>query len=94
MPKKKITKKQQEIYNRGEPLVHPYHKKLYKVLKSIAQEVSGGWSISVPKPSYLAMICDQDFGSWFMQCLDALEKKGKLIKFWKDNEFVVEIFPF
>lgn len=94
MAKKKITKKEQERLNKGEPLIHPYHKKLYKLLKSLAFEYYNGYSIVLPNVSFLAQMCDASNMEWLVKSLDALERKGKLIKFWKDGEFVVEIFPF
>ncbi|MCM1324150.1 MAG: hypothetical protein NC218_08305 [Acetobacter sp.] len=92
--RKRINKREQDKINKGIPLTHPYQKKLLKVLTEVANEVYGGWSISVPKPSFLAMVCDQEFGSWFMHTLDELERKQKIFKTWKDGEFIVDIIPF
>lgn len=94
MKKKRINKREQAKINKGIPLTHPYHKKLLKALTEVANEVYGGWSINVPKPSFLAMVCDQEYNTWFLTSLRELEKKQKICVMWKDGEFIVDVIPF
>lgn len=75
-------------------LTHPYHKRIYKELKSIAAEYFGGYSIRMPSIISIMQMCNTDNCDWFLKTLDALEKTGRIAKQWRSNEWWIEIIPF
>lgn len=74
-------------------LTHPYHKRMYKELKTIAAEYFGGYSIRVPSISCIMQMCDTTNGEWFIKTLNVLEKTGRITKQWRGDEWWIEILP-